>query len=172
MLELRRASSWTAVAQSDSKVHGAFVLRWHVSRHLQTGPVRLRVVALGHRRTLAATRSVASWIGPAYVACAPAAPPAVDIPVGDGWIVGGLYIEGGPYPGLDQCQSSPYTIEARAPDGSLTTTQSVAGGHSFTLVVPAGSYTLRATSGCPGTSAPVSVTAGRQANADTICAVP
>ncbi|MGI8505879.1 MAG: hypothetical protein ACR2MK_03580 [Solirubrobacteraceae bacterium] len=69
----------------------------------------------------------------------------MNIPVGDGWIVGGAYIRGGPYPGLDECESQTYTATATdTSTGATAVTQTVAGGHSYTLVVPAGSYALGA----------------------------
>jgi hypothetical protein len=107
-------------------------------------------------------------VGPAFVRCSAPVPPAINIPAGDGWIVGGLYDEGGPFPGIDECSSSGYTITATVADGTVAATQTVAGGHSYTLVVPAGKYTLNARF-CRGQA---TVTAGRQTAANTICAFP
>jgi hypothetical protein len=117
---------------------------------------------------MAQTKPVQSAIGPAAQSCAQPPPPAVDIPVGDGWIVGGRYIEGGPFPGVYECDSEPYTVTATDANGVVQATQGVAGGASYTLVVPAGTYTLQSDF-CRGTA---TVTAGQQTQADTVCPVP
>jgi hypothetical protein len=111
---------------------------------------------------------VQSAIGPAPVLCAPPTPPAVNIPAGDGWIVGGRYTIGGPFPGIDVCDGDQYTVTATDANGVVQATQTVAGGQSYTLVVPAGQYTLDSDF-CRGMA---TVTAGRQTQADTTCAVP
>ncbi len=93
----------------------------------------------------------------------------MNIPVGDGWIVGGAYGIGGPYPGLDQCIQEQYTVTATNPAGLIAATETVAGGHSYTLApLPAGSYTLRA-GACTGSA---TVTAGHQTTANADCLYP
>jgi hypothetical protein len=117
---------------------------------------------------LARTKPVQSGIGAAPQYCAPPAPPAVDIPVGDGWIVGGRYNEGGPFPGIYVCDTQDYTVTAIDANGTVQATRPVAGGHSYTLVLPAGTYTLKSDF-CTGMA---TVAAGQQTAADTVCSVP
>lgn len=167
-LQTTRTQPWVTVARAWPASGGRFVLRWHVGPRTLTGPWLLRVAVLVAGRALTATHSVTVGVGSAFVRCAAPVPPAINIPAGDGWIVGGLYDEGGPFPGIDECSSSGYTITATAADGTVAATQTVAGGHSYTLVVPAGTYTLNAHF-CRGQA---TVTAGRQTAANTICAFP
>lgn len=171
-LELKRTApggKWTVVAHARLNRHGAFTLRWRVTKRELPGPVSLRVAGL--RRSgavLVSTLPVQSAIGPAAVYCAPATPPMVAIPVGSGWIVGGRIIQGGPFPGVYECDSEQYTVTATNAAGLPAATQTVAGGHSYTLVVPAGTYTLKSDF-CSGTA---TVTAGEQTAANTYCDVP
>lgn len=158
---------WTTVARASLGAQAAFTIRWHVSG--SAGPLRLRVAALREGRVIAATRPRRSAVGPKAIYCAPPVPPAVDIPVGSGWIVGGLYLEGGPYPGIFECEQQRYTINVETPSGRTVARQTVAAGHSYTLVVPAGSYKLRSNVGCLGSA---TVTAGHQTKANTICNIP
>lgn len=148
---------------------GSFRIRWRVPSRLSFHGVDLRLAVLVGRRVDAATIPVAAIVGPATVHCAAAVPPPVDIPPGDGWIEGGAYIEGGPAPGLDECVSDAYTVTARNPATGAAVSQPVAGGRSYTIVVPAGTYTLTS-NGC--SSPPVSVSPGREVSADVVCAVP
>ena len=150
------------------------MLRWRVPKKLAVGPLSLRLAlvwppAPPPRRILRATPPVQSAVGPAPVYCAPPPPIMQDIPAGDGWITGGDYIEGGPYPGVYECVSQPYTVSALDGSGAVVASQRVAGGHSFALVVPAGTYKLRGSS-CGFGSA--TVTAGRGTHADVVCPVP
>jgi hypothetical protein len=168
MLELRRASGWRAVADASLRTRGAFTIRWRVGKRTAIGPVMLRVAAVHRGRVLAATRPAQSGVGPAPVYCAPPVLPGVDIPVGDGWIAGGRYNEGGAYPGISACDSQPYTIAATNAAGKVVAIQNVEGGDSYTLVVPAGSYKL-GSNFCFGSA---TVRAGKQTKADTVCPVP
>ena len=168
-LQGRRLRSWLTLARTRPTHAGRFTLRWHVRDGTLTGPLQLRVLALGGGRIVAATQPVTAGVGPRVVRCAAPVPPGTDIPAGDGWIVGGLYDEGGPFPGIDQCSSSAYTITATASDGTVAATQAVAGDQSYTLVVPAGTYALSASHLCRGQA---TVTAGQQTVANTICAFP
>jgi len=93
----------------------------------------------------------------------------VNIPVGDGWIVGGAYGIGGAFPGIDECLQQQYTVTATDANGKVQATQTVAAGHSYTLApLPAGTYTLRA-GACMGTA---TVAAGKQTAADADCLYP
>jgi hypothetical protein len=170
VLELKRMDAgWVAVDSSWPGSHGAFWLRWVVPQRELPGPVQLRVALLHRHKLLAATAPTQSAIGPAAQPCAPPVPPAVNIPVGDGWIVGGAYGIGGPYPGLDQCIQEQYTVTATSSAGLIAATETVAGGHSYTLApLPAGSYTLRA-GACTGRA---TVTAGHQTAANADCLYP
>ncbi len=148
---------------------GRFRIRWRVPRSLSFHPLALRLAVLAGGRAEAATTPVSTIVGPAVVHCAAAVPPAVAIPPGDGWIEGGTYIEGGPAPGIDSCASEAYTVTATNAGTGAAVSQPVAGGHSYTIVVPAGTYTL--TSGSCSSS-PVTVTAGREVSADVFCDYP
>lgn len=167
-LQVRGLHPWTTVARARTGAHGAFTIRLHVAKS-NPGPVSLRVALLANGRVVASTKVMQSAVGPKPVYCAPPVPPAVNIPVGSGWIVGGLYLEGGPYPGIFACEQQPYTIKAESTSGAVVASQQVAAGHSYTLVVPAGTYMLRAST-CGSGSA--TVTAAHQTKADTICPVP
>jgi hypothetical protein len=168
-LQLRRIDGgFTSVAAGAVGSHGRFKLRWHVPSTEAVGPVSLRLAIRSRHRTLVHTPVVQSAIGPAPVPCAAPVPPAVDIPVGSGWIVGGRYNEGGAFPGIDACDSQSYTVTATDSGGVVQASQTVAGGHSYTLVVPAGTYALRSDF-CGGSA---TVIAGKQTMADTVCPLP
>jgi hypothetical protein len=169
ILESMRSGSWVMLASSKIGKHGAFKISWRVPATEQIGPLSLRVEAVNRERVIVATtRAAQSAVGPASELCSAPVPPAVNIPVGDGWIVGGRYNEGGAYPGIYACDSQQYTVTATDSAGKVQATQTVAGGHSYTLVVPAGSYTLTSDF-CHGTA---TVTAAKQTRADTVCPVP
>jgi hypothetical protein len=170
VLELRRLDAgWVAVAGALPGRRGGFRIRWRVPRSDPAGPAQLRVGLVHRHKLLAATAPTQLAIGPAAVPCAPPVPPAVNIPAGDGWIVGGAYGIGGPYPGLDQCIQERYTVTATNRAGLIAATETVAGGHSYTLApLPAGSYTLRA-GACMGSA---TVTAGHQTTANADCLYP
>jgi hypothetical protein len=167
LLEVERAT-WSTVATGRVDATGRFTITWQVPADENAGPVMLRISVRGRGRVLARTKAVQSAIGPAPLLCAPPAPPAVDIPVGDGWIVGGRYLAGGPFPGIYNCDSQDYTVTATDANGVDQATETVAGGQSYTLVVPAGTYSLQSDF-CRGTA---TVTAGQQTQADTVCPVP
>jgi hypothetical protein len=167
----QQPSSWGRLIEARAAANGAFSLRWRVGQG-SSRLVQARVAAIQRRRTIAATAAAQLAIGPAAVPCAAPVPPAVNIPVGDGWIEGGLIIQGGAFPGVYECESQPYTVTAtNTATGAVAATMNVAGGHSYTLVVAAGSYTLTTTMGCPGRgTATVSAAMGTTANA--FCDVP
>jgi len=167
-LELERTIHWRVVASTGLRASGAFSLHWQVQKRTATGPVKLRLVLRGRERPPLSTASVQSTVGPAAVYCEPPAPPAVDIPPGDGWISGGVYSQGGPFPGIYACAEKAYTVSATDAAGTVIASETFPALRSYTLVVPAGSYTL--TSGaCRGSA---TVTAGRETLADTDCDYP
>jgi hypothetical protein len=169
ILESMRSSRWVMLASTKIGNHGAFKISWRVPATEQIGPLSLRVQAVNGKGVIVATtRAAQSAVGPASDLCAAPVPPAVDIPVGDGWIVGGRYNEGGAFPGIYACDSQQYTVTATDSAGNVRATQTVSGGHSYTLVVPAGSYTLKSDF-CQGTA---TVAAAKQTRADTVCPVP
>jgi hypothetical protein len=168
ILQVRRGTGWSALAQARVGRSGSFAIRWSIPAGTPLGPVTLRLAVRRRARLLATSLPAQSAVGSAYVPCAAPTPPAMPLPAGDGWIVGGLYEEGGPFPGFDRCSPTPYTITATDSAGTVQATQSVAAGDGYWLDVPAGTYTL--TSGpCRGQA---TVTAGRQTTADTLCAFP
>jgi hypothetical protein len=170
LARLQTPKTWTIAAQTTAARHGSFTIHWRVPTSENPGPVTMRVVAMNRRGApLAASKPVQSAIGPPYIACSPPVPPAVAIPEGDGWIVGGAYGIGGAFPGVDECISEQYTVTATNSSGQVAATEAVQGGHSYTLApLPAGSYTLQADA-CRGTA---TVTAGKQTSADADCLYP
>ncbi len=166
-LQTSRSKAWTVVVGAPLRAGGRFRLRWLIGGQ-DTGLISIRVAALQGGRVVAATKPQQQTIGQASVPCSPPAPPT-DVPSGDGWVVGGLYIEGGAYPGIDQCFSGAYSATATSTASAAATTVGVAGGHSYTIVLPAGGYALKA--GC-SVPAQATVVAGRQTVADTRCLVP
>ena len=139
-----------------------FALRWHV----RTRAFQLRAVLLSGRHRVATSAVAPVLVGSAIVSCRPAAAP-VNLPAGDGWIAGGVYLEGGPAPGIDQCQSDSSTITATSASGRVVT-QRLSGGSGYALVAPAGTYQLQ-DGACRGQA---TVIAGRRTVADTDCAFP
>jgi len=145
---------------------GRFRLRWRV-RSAVSREIVLRVAALEGSTVVASSRAVPELIGPAPRPCRAPVPPGV-VPAGDGWITGGVYIEGGPAPGVDECQSSSSTVTVTDAAGAVVASATVPGGASYTFVVAPGSYTL-STGFCRGSA---TVVAGAATIADTVCAVP
>lgn len=166
-LELSRGAGWRTVVSGPLGRHGGFALHWRIGGATKLGPLRLRLVLRQKSRLLAATAPAASAVGSSGAACNPPGGPGA-VPAGDGWIVGGLYGEGGPAPGTRRCADVPYTITATDSAGTVVTRETVPADGSYTLVVPAGSYTLQS-GGCRGTA---SVTAGEPTSADTVCLYP
>ena len=142
---------------------GHFTLRWHVrSREFQ-----LRAILLSRQLRIATSATASVLVGSAIVRCHPAPPPA-QVPAGDGWIEGGVYLQGGPAPGIDQCQSASSIVTATSQSGYVVASQQLAGGAGYALVVPAGAYQLK-DGECTGQA---TVTAGRRTVADTDCDFP
>jgi len=168
-LEEQAGGAWTRVARA--AINGQrFTLRW-TTPAVSAAPVFIRVRVLRRGRVLATSIRSRLIIPTPPVLCAPPSPPPPYLPPGAGWIVGGAYIIGGPAPGIDACLSDAYTVTARyTGTETVAATQAVAGGRSYTLVLPAGSYALAA-NGC-STYQPVVVTAGTATHADVDCDVP
>jgi hypothetical protein len=160
-----RSARWRLLGQA-LFARRSFELYRKVPRRFRKGPLSLQTVIAYVGRRVAATRPTQSFVGPAPASCALPSPPA-NLPAGDGSIVGGASIEGGPFPGISQCESQAYTITATDFSGGVATTEEVPAGHSYTLVVPAGRYTLEASS-CGMASV---VTAGVQTSANAVCPV-
>jgi hypothetical protein len=167
VLQGKRTTRWARLARGTIGPHGVVTIHWTVAQGTPIGLISLRLAVRRRGRLLAASTPAQSAIGSAYVPCSPPAPPGV-VPSGDGWITGGVYGEGGAFPGMDACLSQRYTIEALDSTGSVAARETVAGGHSYTLVVPAGSYALRS-GACRGRA---TVSAGRRTKADTFCLYP
>lgn len=160
-LQGRLVAGWHRLLASSLR-GDTFTLKWHV----RTRQVELRAVLFSGRRAIATSARASVLVGSAIVRCHPAPPPP-NLPAGDGVIEGGVYLEGGPAPGIDQCQSRPSTVTA-TPVTGLAVSQPVAGGDGYALVAPAGTYRL--TDGaCRGQA---TVVAGRRTVADTDCAFP
>jgi hypothetical protein len=161
-LQGRTIARWHALLTVS--VHGGnFTLHWHVrAREFQ-----LRAMLLSGRHSIATSAVASVLVGSAIVRCHPAAAPA-HLPSGDGWIEGGVYLQGGPAPGIDQCQSRSSTVTATSVSGYMVASQHLAGGDGYALVVPAGAYQLK-DGQCTGQA---TVTAGRRTVADTDCDFP
>jgi hypothetical protein len=100
--------------------------------------------------------------------CAEPSPP-INVPAGDGWIVGGLYLSGGPYPGIFACQDASYEVTVTNEEGTVVATQQVtSGGQGYTFILPPGRYTLTA----DGPTATSAVTAGAQTKTNIISPIP
>jgi hypothetical protein len=165
-LRLPGSGAWQVLARTRTRRSGRFTLRWRVPKR-PSALASVRVGAYKDQRLLLAGKPADLAIGPAFVPCAPPQIPKVLLPMGYGLVYGGPYIEGGPFPGVDACNTQPYRVTATSSDGTKTVGLNVAGGHSYWLSLPAGTYTLAASS-C-GT-AMATVTAGQLTRADLICA--
>jgi hypothetical protein len=154
---------WTVVAGSGI-VRGRFAITW---KPRTPSFLTIRVILVWHARTLAATKPASILIGAAPIYCATPTPPG-PLPPGDGYVVGGVYNVGGPAPGITVCQGQPNTVVVANPAGQTVASVAVAASQSYTIVLPAGSYTLTA-GFCRGSA---KVTAGAETKADTVCPVP
>jgi hypothetical protein len=163
---------WTVLAEVSPNRAGGFTLRWQATQATSSLALSMRIAAIHGGKAIATTKPATIAIGAAAVPCAAPVPPAVNIPVGSGWIEGGAYIMGGAFPGVEECVSQTYTVTATdTATGQVAATMTVQGGHSYTLVVPAGSYTLSTAGGCPARGM-ATVTAGHGTTADADCDVP
>ena len=127
------ATGWARLARRAVGRHGVVTVRWTVAKGMAIGPISLRLAVRRRGRVLVASTPAPSAIGSAYVPCSRPSPPS-RVPSGDGWITGGVYGEGGAFPGMDACLSQRYTIEALDSGGSVAARETVSGGHSYTLV--------------------------------------
>lgn len=167
MLETSRGNDWRVMASTALERDGAFALHWLVPNRTAVGPLKLRLILRWKSRRLAATPPREAAVAPSGTACNPPAAPGT-VPAGDGWIVGGLYGEGGPPPGAPRCAAGSYTVTAGNLAGTVAKSETVPADDSYSLVVPAGRYIL--TSGaCHGTA---TVAAGRQTDANIYCRYP
>ncbi|MEA2370513.1 MAG: hypothetical protein QOH12_907 [Solirubrobacteraceae bacterium] len=157
------AGRWTVLAKGRVR-GGRFALRWTPR---SPGLLAIRVVAVEHGRTIASTRAGTIAIGAAPIYCAAPDPPG-RLPRGYGYIVGGVYNVGGPAPGITVCRGQDGTVTVTDAAGRTVASRTVAGGQSYTFVLPAGTYTLEADF-CRGEA---SVRAGAGTHADTVCPVP
>ena len=160
------SGGWRKVASARVR-RGSFKLGW-------TPPagatLTLRLTLRAHGRVLAYSSKLTLGVGPAPQYCPQARAPT-SVPAGDGWITGGLYDSGGPAPGIFDCQSGPYAIDAVDEAGESTATQEVA-GQNYLFVLPAGSYELEAKESSCFSEDPVTVLAGKGTAANTICDIP
>jgi hypothetical protein len=161
-LQGRTTAAWHALL-TVSVGGEKYMLHWHV----RATPFQLRAVLLSGRQPIAASAAASVLVGSAIVRCHPA-PAPTELPAGDGWIDGGVYLQGGPAPGIDQCQSRSSTVTATSASGYVVASQDLAGGGGYALVLPAGTYELH-DGECIGDA---TVIAGHRTVADTDCDVP
>jgi hypothetical protein len=161
-LQGRLTAGWQVLVTVS--LHGQRVtLHWHV----RTREFQLRLALLSRRHRVATSAVSSVLVGSAIVRCRPAPAPA-QLPAGDGWIQGGVYLQGGAAPGIDQCQSSASTVTVTSGGTDMVASQALAGGDGYALVLPAGTYTLR-DGECTGHA---TVITGRRTVADTDCDFP
>ena len=85
-LQGRTTAAWHALLSAS--FHGDnFTLHWHV----RARDFQLRAVLLSGRHRIATSAVASLLVGSAIVRCHPAAAPA-NLPAGDGWIEGGVYL--------------------------------------------------------------------------------
>ena len=169
VLESKRAprTRWVVVARTRQRRGGLFTLRWRIPSG--AGWMLWRVAVVYKARVLSATPAQQALVGQAPVYCKPPPPITQNIPAGDGWIVGGDYIEGGPAPGLYECESQAYTVvartrPARSPRASRSRVSTATCWSSRPGTTASGPST------CGFGSA--TVTSGRRTRADMVCPVP
>jgi hypothetical protein len=163
VLEQNSGAGWRVIVRGRVE-KATFVVLWRPS---SAGLVRVRAALRLHGRDVAASRAGRVLVGQKPVYCSAPVPPA-QLPAGDGWVGGGLYDDGGPYPPIHRCAGSSYTVTVTDEAGTTVATQPVAAGQSYAIVLPAGSYTF-ASGFCKGKA---TVAAGRETKADTTCFVP
>jgi hypothetical protein len=161
-LQGRTTAAWQALLNVSFQGDN-FTLHWHV----RARDFQLRAVLLSGRHRIATSAVASLLVGSAIVRCHPAPAPA-NLPAGDGLIEGGVYLQGGPAPGLDQCQSRSSTVTVTSVSGYVVASQNLAGGDGYALVVPAGTYRLQ-DGECRGEAI---VIAGSRTVADADCDFP
>jgi hypothetical protein len=163
--QLKARHHWSAITRAP--VRGDhFFMQWPIPE-VRSLTVRLTLRAGG--RELARTAPSTVYPQKTFVKDCTAPTPPVGVPAGDGWVTGGLYEDGGPPPGINACVDAAFTATATDTAGIVIATAQVAAKASYTLVLPAGKYTLSASDGCLGEA---TVTAGRETQADIVCQIP
>ncbi len=163
------AGPWRTLAAAG--VRGSRVLA-----HLVPAPeprwASIRLAALDRRGSLLyAGRPVRLIVAQPPIRCLP--PQIPSLPAGEGAIVGGVIIAGGPFPGIEDCSAAPgTTVTLEDPQGATVATQTVSGRQSYVFVVPPGSYSLSSRASPPRCSGSAVVTAGQVTHADAVCPVP
>jgi hypothetical protein len=168
-LQERTGRPWTVVAQARI-VHRRFTLRW-TAPAVSSSTVFVRIRLVHRSRVIATTPATPLLIPRPPVLCAPPSPSPPYLPPGDGWVTGGSYNVGGPAPGIDQCTGDDTVTAVSVSTGAVAATQAVAAGQSYTLVLPAGTYTL-SNSECSYQKQTATVTAGKQTEVNTPFDVP
>jgi hypothetical protein len=107
---------------------------------------------------------------PYVVPCGPPTVPS-NIPTGDGWIVGGVHVDGGPAPGEDVCSGGPVVVTDST--GTTVASATTAEGQSYVFILPSGNYSISERTSY-GSSAPTAFTIveGHQTSADVIWNAP
>jgi hypothetical protein len=159
---------WAVVAIAP--LHGGhFSIDWQPKI---AGFSTLRLALRLHGHDFAISQTADALVGQANVYCSQA-PAPTSLPAGEGWITGGLYIAGGPAPGIFACEAGTHTVSVSDQAGAVVATEQVTGPASYTFILPAGQYKLsEAGAGYCRSEGSVTVTAGAQTKADTICSVP
>lgn len=161
-LQKRRArGKWTTIVVVPIR-RGRFLLWWR-PRAREFVTLRLAVRHRGHDLASSATQQLLVGWAPKY--CPEPSPP-VNVPPGDGWIVGGVYLSGGPAPGIFACYSGSTTVTVIDETGATVATEQLAGQQSYAFVLAPGRYTLEFDS-C--ISEPAVVSAGAPTKANTVC---
>jgi|GEM_PF-6988548 len=166
-LQASAGAGWRTLARVPLR-GGAFAITWHP----RAGGLQrmIRFALAGPRgRLLLAGRAQQELVGQAPVLCVEPATPV--LAPGEGAIIGGVYIDGGPAPGVHACSEGTGTVvEVLNSSGAVLASQTVSEKQSYVFQLPPGSYTLRTQANyCSGQAL---VKAGLLTHADTECAVP
>lgn len=160
-------AGWHTLARAS--VHGSsFAVTWHP--RADPGSWMIRFALVGRHGSLITTGRVRQvLVGRAPVLCGEPTTPVLS--PGDGAIVGGVYIDGGPAPGVHECQAAATVVNVLDSGGAVVASQTVADDQSYAFQLPPGSYELRSAGsfGCTGQAV---VKAGQVTHADTECPVP
>lgn len=165
-LERRLGAGWHAVAHA--RLRGAtFKLTWSPPPQ---ATLTLRITLRGSGRLLSYSSAFTVRTGRKPRYCPTARVNPASIPAGDGWIYGGEYDSGGPAPGIFECVTAPYTLEALGEGGEAAATLQVGTG-DYVLALPPGYYELETVGGC-ASEAQVKVSAGKGVQANVVCQIP
>ena len=167
VLQVRnRGGAWRRVARTPLQSGGGVHLLWHIGPAAR-GKIAWRVLIKRAGRVVGSTAPGQLLVGSPFVACrVPSSD--INVPAGEGAVVGGVYDWGGGSPGFDHCSTARYSAELLDGNGDTAASQSVAGGHGYALAVKPGSYIVQG-AGCTGPQ--VRVTAGEISHADVYCKV-